>query len=173
MKLEEKKSIVDDLHHRLEKAAVVILTDYKGLDVASLNDLRKKLRGARIQYQVAKNTLLERASQETGMALLKEYFKGPSAIALSYDDPVAPAKVLTDFAKEHKALEIKAGVMNGKLLDFDAVKRLADLPSREVLFSQVLSAMNAVPTGFVRALNAIPGQLLNVLQAIKDQKEAA
>ena len=173
MKLEDKKAIVEDLNRRFEKSAVVILTDYKGLDVTSLNELRKKLRAAQIEYQVAKNTLIVRAAQNTGVSLLNEHFKGPSAIALSYDDPVAPAKVLTDFAKDHSALKIKAGVMSGKMLDVDAIKRLADLPSREVLLSQVLSAMNAVPTGFVRTLNAIPAQLLNALQAIKDQKEAA
>jgi len=173
VKLEEKRQIASELHEKFSTSKVVIVTDYKGLDVTTINSLRRKLRDAEVEYKVVKNTLLARASEETDAALIKEYFKGPSAIALSYDDPVAPAKVLADFAKEHKKLEIKAGVMGGKILDLAAIKALAELPSREVLLSQVLSAMNAVPTGFVRTLNAIPQQFLNLLLALKDQKEGA
>ena len=173
MRLEEKKQIVENLHERFSRSKVVIITDYKGLDVMNINDLRKKLSEAEIEYQVVKNTLLVRASEDTDVALIKDTFKGPSAIALSYEDPVAPAKILTEFASDNKKLEIKAGVMNGKALDPDAIKALAKLPSREVLLSQLLSTINGVPTQFVRVLNAIPQQLLNVLLAIKDQKEAA
>jgi large subunit ribosomal protein L10 len=92
---------------------------------------------------------------------------------LSYDDPVAPAKVLTQFAKENEKLEIRAGLLNGKVLDAGAIKALAGLPSREVLLGQLLSVMNEVPTSFVRTIAEIPRSLLNVLTAIKDQKEAA
>jgi large subunit ribosomal protein L10 len=94
-------------------------------------------------------------------------------VALSYDDPIAPAKVLTKFLDEYSQLEIKSGVMDGKVLDLDAIKKMSTLPSREELLGQFLSAANGVATGFVRVLNAIPVQLLNVLQAIKEQKEAA
>ena len=173
MKLNQKKQITEDLAERLSRSKIVIVTDYKGLDVTTINDLRRKLRAAGIEYQVVKNTLLIRASENTGVAAIQDQFKGPSAIALSYDDPVAPAKVLMDFAKANKKLEIKAGVMDGKALDYDQIKALSALPSREVLLAQLLSALNGVPTGFVRTLSAIPTQFLNVLQAIKDQKEAA
>jgi len=115
--------------------------------------------------------LLARASEDTGVEAIKEYFKGPNAIALSYDDPVAPAKVLTDFAKENEKLEIKIGVMDGKVLDLDAIKALSSLPSREVLLAQVLSAMNGVPTAMVRVLNAVPQKLMYALLAVKEQKE--
>lgn len=135
--------------------------------------MRRKLRDVDVEYKVVKNTLLVRASEDTDAALIKESFKGPSAVALSYDDPVAPAKVLSDFAKENEKLEIKIGVMEGKILDISAIKALSSLPSREVLLAQVLSAMNGVPTALVGVLSALPRQLLNVLQAIKDQKEAA
>ncbi|UCD90421.1 MAG: 50S ribosomal protein L10, partial [Desulfobacterales bacterium] len=91
----------------------------------------------------------------------------------SYDDPVAPAKVLTKFAEENKNLEIKVGVLNGKVLDPNAIKALSRLPGREILLGQLLGALSGVPTAFVRILGALPVQLLNVLQAIKDQKEAA
>jgi large subunit ribosomal protein L10 len=173
VKLEEKKQIVENLHERFSRSKVVIATDYKGLDVMMINDLRSKLREADIEFQVVKNTMLVRASEDTDVALIKDTFKGPSAVALSYEDPVAPAKILTEFAKENDKLEIKAGVMDGKVLDIDAIKSLSKLPSREVLLGQFLSQLNGVPTRFVRVLNAIPQQLLNVLQAIKDQKEAA
>ncbi len=107
------------------------------------------------------------------MALIKDTFKGPNAVAMSYGDPVAPAKILSEFAKDNKVLEIKIGVMDGKILDPGAIKSLAALPSREVLLGTFLSALNNVPAGFVRTLAEIPKQLLNVLQAVKDQKEAA
>ena len=173
MKLEDKKAIVDELKERLERTQVAILTDYKGLDVAAINDLRRKLREENIEYQVVKNTLLLRAAEGTDAELMKDHFKGPSAVALSYEDPVAPAKVLTQFAKDNEALEIKAGVMDGKYLDVMDLKALADLPSREVLLGQLVGVMNNVPTSFVRVVAEVPRQMLNVLNAIKDQKEAA
>ena len=131
------------------------------------------LRGEELEFKVVKNSLLIRASEKTDVELIKETFKGPSAVALSYSDPVAPAKVLTKFAKEHDSLEIKAGVMDGKVLSVDDIVALSKLPSREELLGQVLSAMNGVATGFVRVLNAMPQNLLNVLSALKEQKEAA
>ncbi|MGD8258705.1 MAG: 50S ribosomal protein L10, partial [Desulfobacterales bacterium] len=104
MRLDEKKKITDDLRDRFSKSAIVVLTDYKGLDVTSINDLRRRLSEENIEYQVVKNTLLVRASEDTEVALIRDFFKGPSAIALSYEDPVAPAKILTKFAKENQRL---------------------------------------------------------------------
>ena len=173
MRIEEKQQIAEDLRDRLSKSAIVVLTDYKGLDVAAMNDLRRRLRAEGIEYQVVKNTLLIRAAEDNDIALIKDYFKGPSAIALSYDDPIAPAKVISEFAKENKKLEIKAGVMNGQVLDANAIKALAKLPSREVLLGQFLSALNAIPTSFVRTIAEIPRSFVSVLAAIRDQKEAA
>ena len=172
MDIHKKKQITEDLQGRFEKSTLVILTDYKGLDVAAMNDLRRKLRAANTEYQVVKNSLLVRASDGNDVALIKDQFKGPSAVALSNDDPVAPAKVLSDFIKENKKFEIKVGVLNGKIIDPDGIKALSSLPSREVLLAQVLSAMNAVPSSLVRALADVPRRFVNVLQAIKDQKEA-
>jgi large subunit ribosomal protein L10 len=100
--INEKKRIADDLRVRFEKSTIVILTDYKGLDVSSMNTLRRKLREADAEYQVVKNSLLVRASDGNDVALIKDQFKGPSGITLSYEDPVAPAKVLIDFIKENK-----------------------------------------------------------------------
>jgi large subunit ribosomal protein L10 len=173
LKLEAKQQIAEDLHDRFARSAIIVLTDYKGLDVTTINDLRRKLRESNIEYQVVKNTLLVRAAEDTEVALIKDHFKGPSAVAISYDDPVAPAKVLTQFAKDNNKLEIKVGVLNGKVLDLQAIKALATLPSKEVMLAQLLSTINAVPTSFVRVLAEVPRSLLNVLTAIKDQKEAA
>jgi len=171
LNIEIKKQFVQQLNERLAKSQVVILTDYKGLDVASVTDLREKLREANIEYEVVKNTMLRLASEGTSVEAIKDDFKGPSAIALSYDDPVAPAKILSEFAKDNNKLEIKIGVMGDKVLDLSAIKALSSLPSREELLATVLSAMNAVPTSLVTALGDVPRRMLNVLQAIKDQKE--
>lgn len=172
MDITEKKRIAEDLQGRFAKSTLIILTDYKGLDVSSLNSLRRKLKAANAEYQVAKNSLLIRASEGNDVSLIRDRFKGPSAIAMSYDDPVAPARVLTDFVKENKKFEIKVGVLNGKVVDSDGIKALSSLPSREVLLAQVLSTMNAVPTALVTALSDVPRRFVNVLQAIKDQREA-
>jgi len=173
VRLEKKQKITEDLHERFSKSAIVVVADYKGLDVSSMNALRRKLREEDIEFQVAKNTLLIRAAKDTEVALIEDYFKGPSAVALSYTDPVAPAKILAQFAKDNQKLEIKGGVLKNKVLDVDAIKALAKLPSREVLLGQLLAVLNEVPTAFVRTLAEIPRSLLNVLTAIRDQKEAA
>jgi large subunit ribosomal protein L10 len=173
VRLEEKKKITEDLHERFSKSAIVVIADYKGLNVSAMNDLRRKLREEDIEFQVAKNTLLMRAAKDTEVALIQDYFKGPSAVAFSYKDPVAPAKILAQFAKDNQKLEIKGGVLRDKVLDVDAIKALAKLPSREVLLGQLLSVLNGVPSAFVRTMAAIPRSLLNVLVAVRDQKEAA
>lgn len=172
MQMDKKKAIVEELHEKFSKSKIVILTDYKGLDVAAVSDLRKRLNEINVEFKVVKNTLLARASENTYVEAIKDDFKGPSAVAVSYDDPVAPAKVLTEFAAGNDKFEVKLGVLGGKRLDVAAIKALSSLPAREVLLAQVLSAMNGVPTALVRVLNAVPQKLLYALQAIKEQKEA-
>ncbi len=173
MKLENKKSIIEDIHSKLENAEISILVNFSGLNVASVTKLRKELHEADVEFKVVKNTLLKRAAENTDLTLLNDLLTGPNAIAVSQTDPVAPAKVLSAFAKDNPKLEIKAGVMNGKTLDLDDVKALADLPSKDVLLGQLLSAMNGVPTALVRALNGVPSGFVNVLNSIKDKKETA
>lgn len=168
-----KEELVKGLQEKLSTAKVVIATDYKGLDVAAVSDLRRKLKEAGVEYQVVKNTLLRRVAEDNQMALMADCFVGPSAIAYSFDDPVAPAKVLTEFAKENDNLEIKAGVMDNQLMDLAAIKALSNLPSKEVLLGRLLSVMNGVPTAFVRVLNAVPQGFVNVLGALKDQRAEA
>ena len=168
---EEKQRIVENIHQRFLDAEIVIATDPKGLNVEEMTNLRRQLREASVEYQVAKNTLLKRASQNTGVANIAQYFRGPSAVAISYDDPVAPAKILSKFADDNPKLELKVGVMGNSVLSVDDVKALSKLPSIEELLSKLLSCMNAVPGNFVRTLAAIPAGFVNVLQGIKDKKE--
>jgi len=170
VKIEQKQAIVNEFKEKFSDAKVVIVTDYKGLDVATLNSLRRQLREKDIEYRVVKNTLLKRAAEGNDLALISDAFKGPSAVACSFDDPVAPAKILTEFAKDNEALEIKAGMMDGKVLDAITIRALANLPSREQLLGQLLSVINGVPTALVRVLNGVPQQFLNLLTALKDKR---
>ncbi len=173
MKRSEKQELMEVLHERFSKAKSAVLTDYRGLDTSAMNTLRRQLREASVEYRVVKNTIMSRASDGTDMALLKDFFAGPSAVALSYDDPVAPAKVLVEFSEKNDNLEVKAGVLDGKLVDIEGIKRLAKLPPRDVLLSQLLSVLNGPATALVNVLTGVPRDFLGVLNAIKDQKESA
>jgi large subunit ribosomal protein L10 len=166
----EKKKIVADLHQRLGKAYGTFLVNYQGLNVDEITELRHRLREEDIEFQVVKNRLLLIASQDTEVDVLKNFFTGPCALALTYDDVVTPAKVLTKFMQEYKALEIKIGQINGKVIELPAIMRLAQLPSREVLLSKLLFCLSGVHTSFVRLLSEMPRRLINVLEAIKRQK---
>lgn len=149
----------------------MLITDFRGMDMSAMTELRNQLRQASVEYRVAKNTLMSRASEGTNIALLKEQFVGPCAVALSYDDPVSPARLLVKFAAGNPALEVKAGVVGDRVIDADGIERLSKLPSREVLLTQLVSLMNAPVTGLVRVLSGVPRSLLNVLMAIKEKKE--
>lgn len=169
----EKKELVERIHSRLEKASGTFLVDYKGLNVEAISKLRKDLKDVNAEFEVVKNRLLKLASEGTETGLCKEYMQGPTAITVSYEDVVGPAKVLMEFAKKFENLSVKSAQISGKLIDEAGVKRLSDLPGREVLLAQALSAMQAVPAGFVRVLSGIISQLMNVLKAIEQQKEAS
>lgn len=170
MNKQDKKELVDNLHKRLEKAEGSYLVDYQGLEVESLNQLRRDLRQANAEISVVKNRLLKLASKDTDTEQILDLMQGPTAIALTYDDVVAPAKALVDFAKKFKNLEIKGAQISGKQVDVPGVKKLAALPGRDVLLAQTLSVMQAVPTSFVRVLNGVTGQFMNVLKAIEEKK---
>lgn len=171
MDRKEKEHVVADLKEKLGRACGTFLVDYQGLNVESLTKLRRELREADIKFQVVKNNLLSIASQDTEVAILKDYMVGPCALVITYDDVVMPAKVLTKFIQDHEALEIKIGQISGKVIESPAIKRLAQLPSREVLLSQVLFSLSSVPTSFVRLLSEMLRRLVSVLEAIQRQKE--
>ena len=172
MNKESKQQIVTDLHEKLQRAKAVFLADFRGMNVEQATNLRNELRKAEVEYKVVKNTLLELASQETEAAALTPHYKGPTAIAMTYSDPVAAAKVLSKFAKEQQAtFKLKAGVLSGKAITAPEIQALADLPSREVLLAKMLGSLNAPATNFVGVLAAVPGSFVRVLNAIKIQKE--
>lgn len=173
LNISQKKELVERLSKLFADSEISILVDYKGLDVEAVTALRAKLRQAGIHMEVVKNTLLKRAAEGTDAALMNDYYKGPSAIVLSEQDPVAPAKILVDFAKDNDKLEIKAGALSGKLLDIEEIKQLAKMPSKEELLAKLVYTLNAVPTSFVNVLSGVPRSFVNVLNAVKDQKEAA
>jgi len=173
VKIEEKKQITEDLKERLSRCTFIALTHYKGLDVAAMGELRRKLRAVKADFRVAKNTLLRRAAENTWVQPIQDRFKGPSGVAFCTGDPVESAKVLTEFADAHKELEIQAGVLGERVLDAAGIKAISSLPAREVLLGQMLSVMVGVPTGLVRALSDVPRRFLNVLNQIREQKGAA
>ncbi|MCK4487582.1 MAG: 50S ribosomal protein L10 [Desulfobacterales bacterium] len=171
MKRSEKEKIVEALHEKFSRARAVLLTDFRGLNMLAMDELRSQLRDASVEYQVVKNTLMTRAADGTDMALLKEHFFGPCAVALSYEDPVAPARILIKFSEDNSALEVRAGVVEGQIVDLAGITRLSKLPSQEVLLGQLLSLMNAPVTGLVRVLGGVLRNFMGVLEAIKQQKE--
>jgi len=170
LKREEKERLVAELHEKFKEVRAVILTDFTGLDVAQLSRLRRQLQERGMEYRVVKNTLLRRASQKTAFEALAEHFVGPNAVVLSYEDPVLPAKILVDFAKEEPELQIKAGFVEGRVLDPKDVKALATLPPREVLIGQMVGLLKAPLAMLVGVLQAPMRELVGVLQAIKEGK---
>lgn len=171
MNREEKVAVVEDLNSRLDNATIAIVTDYKGLTVASFQELRRELKKNNAEIRVAKNTLLRRAVDGTPFEVVLDHLKGTTALTVSYEDPVAPAKILTQFAKNHPQLEIRCGALEGKALSPEDVIALSKLPSKEVMLATLLSVMNAVPTSLVQVLSAVPRSMVYTIQAIKDKKE--
>jgi large subunit ribosomal protein L10 len=170
---EKKAAIVAELNDSFNRAKFSAVADYCGLTVADLEKIRRDLRGASSEIRIAKNTLLRRAVADTSCEALIDDFTGTTAIVTSYDDPVAPAKVLAKCAEDYKKFQLRSAVLEGEKITVDNLIALSKLPSREVLLGQLLSVMNGVPTAFVRVLSAVPQNLLYGLQAIKDQKEQA
>ena len=153
--LEQNKKVVADLVELLKSAQAGVLVDYRGITVEQDTQLRNKLREAGVEYKVVKNTLTRFAANEVGYQELDSSLHGPTALAISSTDPVAPAKVLSDFAKDVEALEIKAGFLDGKVITLDEVKTLANTPSREVLIAKIMGSLNSPISKLVRTLQAL------------------
>jgi large subunit ribosomal protein L10 len=168
----EKEQIVQELAQRLMTTQATFIADYRGINVDQATRLRRELTQAGVEYRVVKNKLLKLAAQGTPSEALQPYCAGPTAIALSGDDPVAPAKILSQFAKEIDAFELKAATLSGKLLSVADISALASLPSREELLAKALSSMNAPLTNFVGTMAAIPRSFVQVLNAIAQSKAA-
>jgi len=153
--LKEKQEIVASVTEKLKGSACTVVTDYRGLTVADVTELRKQLREAGVEFQVLKNTLCRRATSEADLTELDVHLTGPTAIAFSKEDPVAPAKILNDFAKKNENLKIKGGIVEGKVVGYEQLKALADLPSREGLLSMLLSVLQAPIRNFALAVKAV------------------
>ena len=171
--LSEKQAIVAELTEKLQNAAAGVIVDYKGITVAEDTELRAKMREAGVDYFVMKNTLSRFAVKNAGLDELCDVLKGTTSIALCQGDPVAAAKVVSEFSKKLAAQEkftVKAGFVDGKVIDAAGVKALADLPGKEVLVATVLGTLIAPVRGLATVLDANISGLARVVQAIADQK---
>lgn len=171
-KIEQKQIIVDEIYQKIDQAMLVVFTDYRGLNVDEITELRNKLRVPGVEYKVLKNTMLRFALEKAGCADTIAHITGPNAVVFSNEDPVGPAKTLFEFAKTHKNLEVKVGILEGQMITTDSIKNLAELPPREVLVATVLGTMQAPITSFVRVLNANITGLVRALDQVREQKEA-
>lgn len=153
--LEAKKAIVAELSERLKNSVTGVLVNYKGINVADDTALRKELREAGVKYTVVKNTLLSRATEEADLTGLQTTLEGTTALATSDEDYTAAARILSNYAKKSKTFEIKAGYLDGEIVDLATIDHLAKLPTREVLLANVLGAFQAPIASFARAIQAI------------------
>jgi len=153
--LEQKKAKVEELAQKLKEAKSIVLTDYRGLTVEQDTKLRKALREANVEYKVIKNTIISFAIKDSDLAGLEKYLTGPTAIAVSTTDPVAPSKVLMKYAKDYEKLEIKGGMVEGNIIDVDGVKELASTPTKEELLARLMGSLQSGLYGLAVALNAI------------------
>jgi large subunit ribosomal protein L10 len=153
--IQAKQEAVDVVTAKLRESVTTVVADYRGLNVAQVTELRKQLREAGIEFQVLKNSLVRRATAAAELSELDSVLTGPTAIAFSKEDAVAPAKILSDFAKKNDALEIKGGVVEGQVVGVDQINALAALPSREGLLSMLLSVIQAPVRNFALAVKAV------------------
>lgn len=154
-KVEQKQVIVNEIKEKFSGASSAVLVDYRGLTVEQDTELRKKLREAGVEYKVYKNTMMNFAVKDTEFEPLKDYFEGPSAIAFSYDDPTNGPRIINQVASKYKALEFKAGVVEGKFYDIEGITKVAKIPPKEELLSKLLGSFNSPIASFARVVKAI------------------
>ena len=169
----EKVDKIKELTAALSNAKVIYLADFTGLDVAKVTGLRNKLRDAEVSYQVVKNRLAKRAAAEAGISGLDEHLVGPTAIALTSEDPIAPAKILQDFADEDDTFSIKSGFMDGQILSPNEIEALSKLPSREELLGKVLGSVQSPMYGLAGVLNGLLRNLVGVIGAIEEMQKSS
>lgn len=169
----EKVTQVEGLEARLRKAAVVILTDFRGLTVGEITQLRGRLREAGAEYRVVKNRLLGIAVQSSGLPGLGKMLEGPTAVAFTSGDPVAVAKIIQDFSRQSRKLGIKGSIVSGQVYDEIKTRAMADLPGRQELLAMAVGSIAAPLSGLARALSALPRNLVYVLDQARQQRSAA
>ena len=167
-----KKNIqqVKELTEKLKKAKAIYFTDYIGLDVSSITELRSEFYKNSVEYYVAKNTLLKIAAEENNIEGLDEFLLGPTAIAISYDEPTAPAKIIKEFAKKFEKPTVKGILFDGQVLDGSKFKSIADMPSREQLIAMLASSLQSPLVKLASVLNATMSGLVSVLSNLKEKK---
>ncbi|WP_434121562.1 50S ribosomal protein L10 [Salinicoccus roseus] len=153
--IEAKKQHVDAISDQLKNSVSTVLVDYRGLSVSEMTELRKQLREAGVEFKVYKNTMTRRAAEKAELAEINEFLTGPNALAFSNEDVIAPAKIINNFAKEHEALEIKAGIIEGTFTPAEDVKAIAALPGKDGLVSMLLSVLQAPVRNFAYAVKAV------------------
>ena len=169
----EKQELIDELHKELESSPHAVLVDFRGLSVPAVTEFRKRMRAAGSRYRVVKNSLALRAAKGTVLEQIESKFEGATGIAYTGDDPVALARVLVDFAKDHPALSVKAGVISGsQLLDAEGVKALSTMPGLPEMRARLLGLLQAPATRLVRLLGTPATQLARVLKAREEKLES-
>jgi large subunit ribosomal protein L10 len=166
---EEKQQVVADLHKQIDKVKAIVLTNYRGLNVEQMEQLRRRLREEKISYAVVKNTMIKLASKGTDLEKLNDYFEGPTAMAVAYEDPILLAKIISEFQKGQPLMEVKVGLFEGKVASPQEVKALASLPGKEVIFGQILGGIQMPAMQLAGTLQAALQQFLGILQARVDQ----
>ena len=170
LSLEQKQEVVAEVVAEIAKAQTVVIAEYRSLTVADMTDLRRKARNAGVYLRVVKNTLARRAVAETPFKGLAEQMTGPLAYGISAD-PVAAARVLSDYAKTNDKLKIRGGGMANQVMSAQEVTRLASMPSREQLLAQLVGTMRAPVAKFVQTLNEVPGKFVRTLAAVRESRE--
>jgi len=168
----QRQDTVVALQEALSASPNLYLTDFTGLDVEHMTDLRRRLRGAGVKYLVVKNTLMQRALAANAITALDAHLDGPTGVVFAGEDPIGAAKVLSDFVKEHERPAIKAGMLEGAAVSADEVKRLASLPSREQLLSQLAGTLQGPIAGFLGAMNGLLYQFAGAVEALRAQRSA-
>ena len=168
----EKIKKVEELTEVFQKAKSAVLADYQGIDAPELTELRRHMRARSVDFRVVKNTLARQAAKDTSVELLEDGFKGPISMVVSFEDPIAPAKALAEFEKSGatKSPKVICGVVEGKKVSPEEVKALADLPSKEVLISQMLSVFNGPATNFAGVFSSMVRKLVGTLDAVREKK---
>ena len=171
MATQQKIETVDAYTEKFKQAKSLYLTDFTGIDVMTVNEIRKKFRESDIEYKVLKNRLAKRSLNNAGINDLDDHLKGVTSFVIGYDDPVAPAKIIKEFNKPKERLKLKVVYFEGKVFDAAEAGKLADLPSREVLLAQLLGALQSPMTKLAGTLQASMSKLVGTLESFKDSKQ--
>jgi large subunit ribosomal protein L10 len=172
MERHEKEARVEELSKQLKGKGVVLLSDFTGMDVLTATEIRRRFREASVEFRVVKNTLVKRAIEDAGLADLSESLKGPNAIVLSKDDPIAPAKILAEFEKKRSTPKIKSGWVESRVLTAAEIRRLAELPSRDVLLAQIAAGFQAPISGFAALLSEMLRRFVSTLDEVAKKRGA-